>query len=116
MSLFGIQEDHLENYLSLDQKLIKNKTATFFMRAQGDAMAPLIAARDILIVDRSLKAKSNQLIIANYNDQMFCRRFLKSTQGFILRAENSRFKDIYITNEDQLDVFGVITSVVREFV
>jgi DNA polymerase V len=115
MSLFGIQEDHLEQYLSLDQKLIRNKTATYFLRADGEAMAPLIMAKDILIVDRSIKPSTNQIIVANYNDQMFCRRLIKAPQGFILRAENLRFKDIYLTQDDQLDVFGVITSIVREF-
>jgi DNA polymerase V len=115
MSLFGIQEDHLEQYLSLDQKLIRNKTATYFLRAYGEAMAPLILARDILIVDRSLKPLPNQIIVANCNDQMLCRRLIKASQGYILRAENVTFKDIYLTQEDQLDVFGVVASIIREF-
>lgn len=52
--LFGISQDHIEDYQSLDKRFIKSRVSTFFFQASGDAMSPYIENEDILIVDRSL--------------------------------------------------------------
>ena len=54
MGLFGIHDDFSEKYQSLDERFIKNKASTFFFKASGKAMAPLILPDDVLIVDRSV--------------------------------------------------------------
>ena len=52
---FGISDDFIEKYQSLDAKFIKNKFSTFFFEAVGDSMEPTIFEGQVLIVDRSLK-------------------------------------------------------------
>jgi DNA polymerase V len=40
--LFGISDDYIEKYQSLDARFIKNKASTFFFQAASDSMEPLI--------------------------------------------------------------------------
>ena len=86
--LFGISEDHIKNYQSLDLRFIKNKAATFFFEAEGDAMFPYILEKDVLIVDRSLDPQSGSVVIASFGSEFFCRHLEYTETGVILRAEN----------------------------
>ncbi|MFX9023748.1 S24 family peptidase, partial [Acinetobacter baumannii] len=61
-------DDFMERGIDLNEQLIKNKPATFFFRMNGDAMIGAgIHAKDILVVDRSLKATNGKIIIASVN-------------------------------------------------
>jgi len=90
--LFGVQDDFFEEYLSLDSHFVKNKKSTFFFRAQGASMSPLIMPNDVLIVDRSLAPKSGQICIFTLEDKFICKRYFKSSQGVVLRSENRSHK------------------------
>jgi len=46
-------KDYAESELSLDEPCVKSKTATFFMRAEGNYPRVGIVADSILVVDRS---------------------------------------------------------------
>lgn len=111
--LFGISEDHIKSYQSLDLRFIKNKAATFFFEAEGDAMAPYVLEKDVLIVDRSLDPQPGSLVIASVGSDFYCRRLEHSGQNIILRAENPIYPDIEIKEQD-LQIFGVVRSFVRD--
>ena len=53
--LFGINDDFIDGYQSLDKRFIKNKASTFLFEAEGDSMEPTIFKGDILLVDRSVE-------------------------------------------------------------
>ena len=58
-------EDYIEQSLDLNELLIQNQSATFFVRVSGDSMTGAgINHDDILIVDRSLEAVSGKIVIA----------------------------------------------------
>jgi len=53
---FQPADDHLEGELDLNELLIQNGPATFFVRARGDSMNgehPTIQDGDLLVVDKS---------------------------------------------------------------
>ncbi|MBU2996088.1 peptidase S24 [Cellulophaga baltica] len=53
---------YLEPSISLDQELIGNSDATFYVRIEGDALSEFnILENDVLIIDRSLAVKENDL-------------------------------------------------------
>ncbi|MEM1082082.1 MAG: S24 family peptidase, partial [Pseudomonadota bacterium] len=53
-------DEYVGDTLDLNEYLIQNKTATFFVQVEGDSMIMAgINAGDILIVDRSLPPKHN---------------------------------------------------------
>lgn len=112
--LFNISEDHIEDYQSLDQRFIKNKSSTFFFQATGDSMEPLVFAGDVLVVDRSINSFYGKIAIIYLEGQFLCKRILKSPKGLILRSENKLHRDILITEEMDFLVWGVVTSLARD--
>src|ERR1043165_2794912 len=72
-------DDYMERGIDLNEQLIRNKPATFFMRVRGEAMTGAgIFDGDIVIVDRSLKAVAGKIVIANLNGEMLIRRLEKT--------------------------------------
>ena len=58
-------EQYLEPPLDLNELLVKRPAATYFVRVQGDSMSGAgISDGDILVVDRSLRPASGDIIIA----------------------------------------------------
>ena len=113
--LFGIQEDHFESYQSLDERFIKNKTSTFFFEATGYSMEPMIFERDILIVDRAMTPVSGQIVVASVNGAFVCKSYIKKRDQVILRSENKKVKDLMVTGEIEMHLFGVVIGIYRKF-
>lgn len=113
--LFGVKEDHIQSYQSLDERLIRDKASTFFFEASGDSMRPLIQPKDILIVDRSFDPVSGCVAVVGVDGELYCKR-LKWLEGgeLILQCENPSYKDKKIQSEQEVQVFGVVTSVIRD--
>jgi len=109
-------DDHLEDALDLNTHLIHHKEATFFVKAQGDSMLGAgIQQGDILIVDKSLSAKSGKIVIAVVDGEFTVKRLHKYKGNITLKAENSDFEDIKIGGTDELIIWGVVTSVIHQY-
>ncbi|MBL6988423.1 MAG: hypothetical protein ISR65_01520 [Bacteriovoracaceae bacterium] len=113
-TLFGISEDHQERSLSLDQHFIKNKTSTFFFKMEDKAQTPLILPGDILIVDRSIRHLDQRIVIASIYGSMICRYLFKKGQSVLLKPGNQNFESIWVTEEMDMILFGVVTAIARE--
>jgi DNA polymerase V len=51
-------DDYAERGIDLNEQLVKNKPATFFLRVNSDAMTGVgVQVGDVVIVDRSLEPK-----------------------------------------------------------
>ena len=103
-------DDHLEDALDLNTHLIHHKEATFFVKAQGG-----IQQGDILIVDKSLGAKSGKIVIAVVDGEFTVKRLHKYKGNITLKAENPDFEDIKISGDDELIIWGVVTSVIHQY-
>ena len=56
--------DYMENKLDLNEYLIKHPASTFIVKAKGLSMTDAgILSGDLLIVDRSITPKSNDIVI-----------------------------------------------------
>ncbi|MDD4010741.1 MAG: translesion error-prone DNA polymerase V autoproteolytic subunit [Sphaerochaetaceae bacterium] len=110
----GFPSPGLENRdepLDLNEYLIHKPASTFFLRAYGDSMEPLIQRDDILVVDRSLIPHTGDVIIAEI-DGCFTAKVLEKRDGsYVLHALNESYEDLSVTSD--LVVFGVVTSIVR---
>ena len=108
--------DHLEDTLDLNTHLIHHKEATFFVKAQGESMIGAgIQQGDILIVDKSLNAKSGKIVIAVVDGEFTVKRLHKYKGNITLKAENPDFEDIKIKGDDELIIWGVVTSVIHQY-
>lgn len=109
-------DDYIEGRLSLDEHLISNRNATFFVRAKGNSMVGAgIFDGDLLIVDKSISPTSGQIVIAFIDDEFTVKRLILHDNKTILKAENPRFKDIQLMEGQELQVWGVVTATVKKF-
>ncbi|MDC0861582.1 translesion error-prone DNA polymerase V autoproteolytic subunit [Alphaproteobacteria bacterium] len=111
-------DDYLENNLNLDKLLIKNRPSTFLIRAGGDSMINIgIYDGDILIVDRSLDAKSKDIVIASIFGELTVKKLLLDIHGNPqLKPENELYSSIEIKNKEDLIIWGVVTSAIHQFI
>ncbi|HIF88351.1 MAG TPA: translesion error-prone DNA polymerase V autoproteolytic subunit [Candidatus Thioglobus sp.] len=110
-------DDHLEDSLDLNTHLIQHKESTFFVKAQGESMLDAgIHQGDILVVDKSLTPKSGKIVIAVVDGEFTVKRLHKYKGIITLKAENPEFEDIKIEGATELIIWGVVTSVIHQYV
>ena len=99
----------------MNEYLIKNPTASFFARVEGDSMIDAgIFEGDLLVIDKSLNAKHNDIVVAAVNNEFTVKR-LCTNQGIRLIAENTSYAPIELTGEMEFAIWGVVTGMVRKF-
>jgi DNA polymerase V len=108
-------ESYIENTLSLDDLCIRKPAATYFVRAAGSSMEKAgIFDGDVLVVDRSLPASHRRIVIATVDGEFLCKRLdMSDPNKPVLRAENDGYPDIVLNGESELEIFGVVTTVVH---
>lgn len=109
-------EDYTDQKLDLNELLIKNPAATFFVRVDGDSMINAgIHHDDILVVDRSRQAVSGDIVIAVLDGELTVKRLVRDAHCGRLVAENPDYPSIEIGKENGCEIWGVVTSVVHQF-
>jgi len=109
-------DDYMERGIDLNEELIRNKPATFFMRMRGDAMIGAgIHSGDMVIVDRSLKAASGKIVIATLNGEMMIRRLEKTFNKVRLLPEGPKVSAIEVDAScNDFSIWGVVTYVIHQ--
>ena len=110
-------EDYLDKTLDLNELLIAHPAATFFVRVSGDSMRGAgIFSGDVLVVDRSLEATDNKIVVALVNGEFTVKR-LKVRDGRIrLVPENPAYPILELKEESDFQVWGVVTYVIHKAV
>jgi DNA polymerase V len=111
-------DDYIENNLTISELLIKNQLSTFLMKASGESMIEAgINDGDILVVDRSLEARSRDIVIAIFEGNLTVKRLIIKADGSaILKSENPLYKNILISEYTELEIWGVVTSAIHQFI
>jgi DNA polymerase V len=107
-------QDHVEQALDLNEYLIRNENATFIVKANSLSMLHAgIDIDDPLVVDRSLSAKSGDIVIALIDNEFTVKRLIIDHHfeppKVWLKAENPDFQNIYIEEGQELLIWGVVT-------
>ena len=99
--------DHVEVRLSADQYLVKNPTATYFVRVKGDSMVNAgIYSGDVLVVDRSVEPSIGQIILAEVDGE-FTVKYLGKQQ---LLPGNTNCQTINFADAERIAIIGVVTG------
>ena len=107
-------EDHIENSLDLNEHLVSNPAATFFVRVRGNSMRDAgIQGGDILVVDRSITPGDRQIVIAMLDSEFTVKRLTKRAGRVFLEAENPDFAPLEISESQELTIWGVVTFVIH---
>ena len=107
--------DYIEEDIDLNIHLIKNAPATFVIRVQGKSMSNVgIYNGDLLMVDKSLKPKNLSIVIANVNDELVVKSFIKEKDIQFLSSGSKNFDDKIIINPNSdIFIWGVVTYVIH---
>ncbi|PZM81440.1 MAG: DNA polymerase V [Candidatus Melainabacteria bacterium] len=106
-------DDYLEKTLDLNELLISNKVATFFMRVEGDSLKPSgIRHGDMLIVDRSINATHGKIVVAVVSGELVIRRVESRDGQLVLTSDDASVKHEVIDGEE-IQIWGVATSSVH---
>ncbi len=108
-------EDYMDGQLNLHAHLVRNEAATFFLRASGDSMTGAgIFDGDLLVVDRSLPAGHNRIVIAALDGELTVKRLLRQRGRVYLAPENPDYPRFDITDREYVHIWGVVTYVVHK--
>jgi DNA polymerase V len=107
-------EDYIDKSLDLNEHLIQHPAATFFIRVEGHSMINAgIHNGDMLIVDRTLEPVDKKIVIAVINGEMTVKRIRMLNGKLYLMPENDSFKPLEVSGEADLQIWGVVTSVIH---
>ena len=107
-------DDYMERGIDLNEQLIRNKPATFFMRVTGNSMVNAgIYDGDIVIVDRSLKPQNGKIVIAVIDGEMLIRRYEKTMNSLRLIPETTKLSPIDVSEFMDFKIWGVVSCIIR---
>ncbi|MFQ5787467.1 MAG: LexA family protein [Thermodesulfobacteriota bacterium] len=107
--------DYVEQKLDLNEYLIKHPAATYFVRVEGDSMINAgIFENDVLIVDRALEARNNDVVVAVLNGELTVKRIHYKNDRAFLIADNPDYNPMEITPEMDFNIWGVVTYVIHK--
>ena len=108
-------DDYIEDRLDLNELLVSNKAATFFLRVKGDSMINAgIHHGDIIVVDRSLQADHRSIVVAVVDGELTVKRLITGNGSAELHAENAKYAPIRMQEGQELTIWGVVTSSVHQ--
>ncbi|MEN9920289.1 MAG: hypothetical protein RL538_182 [Candidatus Parcubacteria bacterium] len=109
-------DDLVEKPLDLNDLLIDNPTATFFVRVAGDSMEGAgIFDGDILVVDRSVMPVDGSIVVAAVFGELVVKRLKKYPNKAELISENDAYSPIAINDVDDVYIWGVVIGSARIF-
>ena len=107
--------DYIEDDIDLNAHLIKNIPSTFLIRVQGKSMNDVgIHNNDILIVDRSLNPKNFSIVVANVNEELVVKTFVREKDESFLTSGSKKLKDkINLIENPEIFIWGVVTYAIH---
>ena len=108
-------DDFKELRISIDQEVVKNAEATFYARVAGESMQGAgLDDGDLLVIDRSKDPQDNNIAVCFIDGEFTVKRLKIEADCMYLMPENSKYKPIRVTEENQLIIWGVVTFVVKK--
>ena len=99
----------------MNEHLIRNECATFIVKVGSLSMINAgIDIDDELIVDRSLDAKHDDIVVALVDNDFTVKRLKIEQHRTWLKAENPDYDDIHLKDGQQLIIWGVVTFILKK--
>ena len=129
-------QDYIEQTLDMNEHLIKNEAATFVVTVSSQSMLGAgIDINDELVVDRSLEAKHEDIVVVWIDNEFTVKRMMITQQmshqelfdifhndnelndlpAVWLKPENIEYQPILPRSEQELVIWGVVTKVIKNF-
>ena len=106
--------DYMENKLDLNEYLIKHPAATFIVKTSGSSMINAdIYSGDLLIVDRSLTPRNNNIVIASIFGDLTVKKLKKKKNTLFLVSASDHYPSIEVKEEMECFIWGVVTFIIH---
>ena len=108
--------DYVEGRIDLTEVLVPHPSATFTLRISGHSMWRAgIHDGDLALVDRSLTARHDDVVVAVLDGELTCKRLLLRAGRTVLAPESDdpAHRPIDVTGRHDFEVWGVVTSTIR---
>lgn len=108
--------DFGESRIDLMAELITHPQATYLLRLAGLSMVEAgLFDGDILVVNRALKPANGDIVVASVDNEFTCK-YLRTRMGRVrLQAANPTYPDIVPKEGQSIEVWGVVTSSIRQY-
>ena len=107
-------EEELADTISLDEYLIRRPEATFMLTVSGDSMIEAgIHPGDIVLVEKGVKPKKGDIVIAQVDDEWTIKYFTTDQVGVRLDPANPKYR--FIRPKRSLVMGGVVKAVIRKY-
>ena len=109
-------QDYLTDSIDFNRDIIKSAATTFYARCVGESMRDAgLDDGDILVIDKSLEAQDGSIVIAFVNGEFTVKRIKKVEENdcIWLMPENPDYPPIRVDKDEQFEVWGVVTFVIK---
>ena len=108
-------DDYLDMDLNLHDYLVQHPSATFCVKAIGDSMVDAgIKSSDVMVIDRALTPKNNDIILAVIDGEFTVKRIKKNNDELYLMPANENYRPVKITEDMDFQVWGVVTFIIHK--
>ena len=105
--------DYMQERIDLNKEFVQHPLSTFIIESTGYSMInAFIPPKARLIVDRSLTPKNGDIVLAVLNGEFTIKFLRKNNYKCWLVPANSKFKEIEITAEIDMQIWGVVTHII----
>jgi len=107
------------DHIDITEEIIRHPDTTFYARIAGDSMCDAgIHSGDIVVIDRSLKARDGNYVAAYIDGEFTVKeyRYDPRERCAWLIPHNPQFSPIRVTEENAFQIWGVITCIIHKFV
>ena len=107
--------DYMQERIDLNKEFILHPLSTFIIESTGYSMInAFIPPRARLIVDRSITPKNGDIVLAVLDGEFTVKFLKKNDFKCWLVPANSKFKEIEITAEMEMQIWGVVTNIITD--
>lgn len=100
--------------LDLNNYLVKHPVSTYYLRVEGDSMTGAgITSGDIAVVDKSLEARSGDIVVAAVEGDFTLKRLKRQGNEAWLVAEHPGYEPIPLHEATDASLWGVVTYVIH---
>lgn len=104
--------DYMEEEIDLNALLNPHPQSSFLVRVKGDSMIDAcIPDGAWLVVDRSIKASNNRIVVAWVNGEFTVKRYVQNSSGIRLMPANDKYPPLPITEGMDFLIWGTVSKI-----
>ena len=109
-------DDFINTSIDLNKELIKNPSATFYGKVEGDSMKDAgIDHGDLLVIDKSLEPRNGKIAVCYIDGQFTIKKIKIEKNCCWLLPANENYSPIKVTEENDFIIWGIVIHVIKSF-